>query len=124
MNKKKSENANEKKIQELLSSNKPLLLEVRAECCDHSIFIETIIRKIENEFDNSIRIARIDYQTYKNLLPGKDIEHFPTVLLIKDKNVSKVIGGTISRTNLKALANEVLESNHPSEENILSKQSK
>ena len=107
---------NEKKIRELLSSNKPLLLEVRAECCDHSIFIETIIRKIENEFDNSIRIARIDYQTYKNLLPGTDVENFPTVLLIKDKNVSKVINGPISRTNLKSLANEVLESNQATEE--------
>jgi thioredoxin-like negative regulator of GroEL len=116
MNKKNSENGNEKKIRELLSSNKPLLLEVRAECCDHSIFIETIIRKIENEFDNNIRIARIDYKTYKNLLPGTDVENFPTVLLIKDKNVSKVINGTISRTNLKALANEVLESNQATKE--------
>jgi thioredoxin-like negative regulator of GroEL len=120
MNKKNSENGNENKVRELLSSNKPLLLEVRAECCDHSIFIETIIRKIENEFDNSIRIARIDYQTYKNLLPGTDVENFPTVLLIKDKNVSKVINGTISRTNLKALANEVLESNQTTEEEKIS----
>jgi len=115
MNKKKSENGNENKVRELLSSNKPLLLEVRAECCDHSIFIETIIQKIENEFDNSIRIARIDYKTYKNLLPGTDVQNFPTVLLIKDKNVSKVFNGTISRTNLKALANEVLESNQKTE---------
>ncbi len=116
MNNKNSENGNENKIRALLSSNKPLLLEVRAECCDHSVFIETIIRKIENEFNNSIRIARIDYQTFKNLLPGSDVENFPTVLLIKDKNVSKVINGAISRTNLKALANEVLESNQETEE--------
>lgn len=120
MNKNKSENGNEKKIQELLSSNKPLLLEVRAECCDHSIFIETIIRKIENEFDNSIRIARIDYQTYKKLLPGMDVENFPTVLLIKDKKVSKEINGTISRTNLKVLANEVLKNNQVDEEEEIS----
>jgi len=116
MSKYVSENVNENKVRELLSSNKPLLLEVRAECCNHSIFIETIIRKIENEFDNSIRIARIDYQTYKNLLPGTDVENFPTVLLIKDKNVSKVINGTISRTNLKALAMEVLKNNQATEE--------
>jgi len=146
MNKKNSENGNEKNIQELLSSNKPLLLEVRAEYCDHSIFIiqellssnkplllevraeycdhsifiETIIRKIENEFDNRIRIARIDYQTYKKLLPGIDVENFPTVLLIKDKKVSKEINGTISRTNLKVLANEVLKNNQVDEEEEIS----
>ena len=102
-------NEKEKKIQELLLSNKPLLLEVRAECCDHSNLIETIIQKIENEFNNSIRIARVDYETYKNLLPGTDVENFPTVLLIKDKSVSKVINGSISRTNLKALAKEALD---------------
>ena len=110
MNTKNCSNGKEKKIKELLSSNKPLLLEVRAECCDHSNLIEAIIQKIENEFNNSIRIARIDYKTYKNLLPGINVENFPTVLLIKDKSVSKVINGSISRTNLKALANEVLDS--------------
>jgi thioredoxin 1 len=119
MTKINSKNGNENKIRELMSSNKPLLLEVRAECCDHSIFIDTIIKKIENEFDNSIRIARIDYQTYKKLLPGIDVENFPTVLLIKDKKVSKEINGTISRTNLKALANEALENNQTSEEEII-----
>ena len=116
MNTNNYSNGKEKKIQELLLSNKPLLLEVRAECCDHSDLIETIIQKIENEFNNCIRIARIDYKTYKNLLPGTEVENFPTVLLIKDKTVSKVINGTISRTNLKALANEVLESNQETEE--------
>ena len=97
-----SKNGNENKIRELMSSNKPLLLEVRAECCDHSIFIDTIIKKIENEFDNSIRIARIDYQTYKKLLPGIDVENFPTVLLIKDKKVSKEINGYYFPNKLKS----------------------
>jgi len=35
---------------------------------------------------------------------------YPNVLLIKDKSVSKVINGSMSRANLKALANEVLDS--------------
>ena len=116
MNTNNCSNVKEKKIKELLLSNKPLLLEVRAECCDHSNLIETIIQRIENEFNNSIRIARIDYKTYKNLLPGTDVENFPTVLLIKDKNVSKIINGTISRTNLKALANEILDSDQKTKE--------
>lgn len=106
----KSANENKKYVWELLLSDKPILLEVRVECCN-STFIEAIIQKIENEFNNKIKIARMEYQTYKNLLPGTDVKNFPTVLLIKDKNVIKVFDGPISRSNLKAIATEALKSN-------------
>ncbi len=100
-----------KKLKELLSNNKLVLLEVRETCCSYSYLIDSIIEKIENEFDNNIRIARTDYETYKKLFREIEIESFPTVLLINNKNVFKKINGTISRTNLKNLANELLE-NH------------
>ena len=112
MSKNTSENSEEKKIRELLSSNKPALLEVRAECCGNFNLIESFIQKIESEFNNDIRIARIDYETYKDLLPGLKLESFPTILLLKDGTVFKRINGTISRINLNSLVDELLN-NHP-----------
>jgi len=121
MNKKKCGNEKEKKILDLLSNNKPLILEIREECCGDSYFTETIIRKIENEFNNNIRIARIDYKTYKNLLPDVEVQNFPIVALIKDRKISKVINGNMSRSNLKELANDLLSSDLTIEEKNITK---
>jgi thioredoxin-like negative regulator of GroEL len=121
MNKKNCENGKEKKILELLSTSKPLLLEIRAECCDDSYLTERIIQKIESEFNNDIRIARLDYKTYKNVFPHAEVKSFPMVALIKDGTVSKVIYGNMSRTNLKALANDLLETNKQTAKEIITK---
>lgn len=87
------------------------MLEVRAECGVNSILIEAIIQKIENEYNNDTRIARIDYKTHRALLPNLKLENFPTVLLMKGSKLIKRTDGTISRTNLKNLVNELIESN-------------
>jgi hypothetical protein len=121
MNKKKCENGKEKKFLELLSTSKPLLLEIRGECYDDSYLTERIIQKIESEFNNDIKIARLDYKTFKNVFPHADIQNFPMVALIKDRTLSKVINGNMSRTNLKVLANDLLKSNPPISKEVITK---
>ncbi|MFC2103183.1 thioredoxin family protein [Bacteroidota bacterium] len=104
-----AENNEEKYLQEILSSNIPVMLEVRSGCCGNSYLADMIFRKIENDFNNNIRIARIDYESHKDLLMGIEIESFPIVLLMKSGIVCKRVSGTISRRNLQILANELLE---------------
>ena len=64
MNKKIPENNMETRVDKLKSSSKPILLEVRTECCTQSNIIDKIIKKIEEEYSNQIHIARIDYKTH------------------------------------------------------------
>ena len=96
------------KLKDLLVSQKPVLLEVRDDksCC--SPLIVPVISKIENEFDNSIKIERIDYETHKEFLQKLNVESFPTIVLLKDGKVMKQINGTISRRNLNSLVMELL----------------
>ena len=124
MDKKNCENGKEKKIRELLATNKPLLLEIRTECCDDTYLTERIFQKIENEFNNDIRIARIDYKTYKKLFPDVDFQNFPMVAIIKNKVVSKAINGNMSRTNLKALAYDLIKINQTTAKAIMDKKNK
>jgi len=95
-------------LKDLLVSKKPVLLEVRDDknCCSH--LIAPVISRIENEFDNSIKIVRIDYETHKEFLKKINVENFPTILLLKRGKVMKQINGTISRRNLKSLVMELL----------------
>ena len=97
------------KLKDLLVSKKPVLLEVRDDksCC--SQLIAPVISRIENEFDNSVKIVRIDYESHKEILQKLNVESFPTVLLLKNGNVMKQINGTISRGNIKSLVMELLK---------------
>jgi thioredoxin-like negative regulator of GroEL len=110
MNKNKPENKTETKVDKLKSSSKPILLEVRTECSIHSDSVDKIIKKIEEEYSNKIHIARIDYKTHKKLFPDLKLDSFPTVLLMNGSKLIKSVNGTISRTNLKNLVNELSES--------------
>ena len=99
------------KLKNLLVSNKPVLLEVRDDkrCC--SQLIAPVISRIENEFDNSFKVVRIDYESHKEILQKLEVESFPTIVLLKGGKVMKQINGTISRGNLKSLVMELLN-NH------------
>jgi thioredoxin-like negative regulator of GroEL len=85
-----------------------VLLEVRDDksCC--SQLIAPVISRIENEFDNSIKVVRIDYESHKEILQKLEVESFPTIVLLKGGKVMKKINGTISRGNLKSLVMELL----------------
>jgi len=98
-------------LKDLLVSKKPVLLEVRENksCCSH--LIAPVIFRIENEFDNSIKVARIDYESHKEFLKKLNVDSFPTIVLLKGGKVMKQISGTVSRTNLKSLVMELLK-NH------------
>ena len=96
------------KLKDLLVSKKPVLLEVRDDksCC--SQLIAPVISRIENEFDNSIKVVRIDYESHKEILQKLEVESFPTIVLLKGGKVMKKINGTISRRNIKSLVMELL----------------
>jgi thioredoxin 1 len=96
------------KLKNLLVSNKPVLLEIRNDKCTCSHLIAPVFSKIENEFDNSFRIERIDYETHKEFLQKLNVESFPTIVLLKGGKVIKQINGTISRGNLNSLVRELL----------------
>ena len=108
MNKKISENISKTKFQKLALSSKPILLEVRTECCTYSNIIDKIINKIEDEYNNELHIARIDHETYRELFPNLRLDSFPTVLLMNGSKLVKIVNGTISRSNLKDLVDELM----------------
>ena len=99
-------------LKDLLVSKKPVLLEVREHkiCCSH--LIAPVISRIENEFDNSIKVARIDYESHKEFLEKLNVDSFPTIVLLKEGKVMKQVRGTVSRSNINSLVMELL--NHQS----------
>ena len=110
MNKKIPENNTVTTVDKLKLSNKPILLEVRTECSIHSDIIDKIIQKIEDEYNNEIYIARIDFKTHKALFPNLKLDSIPAVLLLNGNKLVRSVNGSLSRSNLKNLVNELRES--------------
>ena len=98
-------------MEDILDCKKPVLLEVRENKSTCSHLIGPVISRIENEFDNSIKVARIDFETHKEILNKLNVESFPTIVLLKGGRVIKQIRGTVSRSNLRDLVMELLN-NH------------
>jgi thioredoxin 1 len=98
-------------LEELVNSHSKIILEVRADWCGDSHIITPIIKKIEDEFNNDIKVVRVAYDTHKEFLHKLNVNSIPVVLLIKDGKMANKIDGTISRADLKNLVQDLLN-NH------------
>jgi len=108
MNKIISSNPKENSLVELLRNNELMLLEVRANWCGGSHIIAPVIKKIEDEFNSTIKIVRMDYDSHREFLNKNNVNSIPVILLVKEGKVLNRIDGTISRGNLKNLVLELL----------------
>jgi thioredoxin 1 len=98
-------------IKDILKSDKPILIEIGAKWCGGSHLIAPIIEKIEAEFNNRIRIIRVEYDSYKEFLTDIGIEGIPSIILVKNGNIVEKINGTISRKNLTNLVTNIVDNN-------------
>jgi thioredoxin 1 len=98
-------------LEEIINNHSIILCEVRADWCGGSHIIAPVIKKIEDEFNNEIKVVRVAYDTHKEFLYKFNVNSIPVVLLIKDGKLVNKIDGTISRENLKNLILELLN-NH------------
>ena len=108
MNKIISSNPKENSLVELLRNNELMLLEVRANWCGGPHIIAPVIKKIEDEFNSTIKIVRMDYDSHREFLYKNNVNSIPVILLVKEGKVLNRVDGTISRGNLKNLVLELL----------------
>jgi thioredoxin 1 len=117
MNNIRIRNSDTRSFEDLISSSKPMLIEVKADWCGGSHIIAPIIKKIEQDFGNRIMIERIDYESNKSFLLDCGIENVPSIMLVKDGKIYKLINGTLSKRNLEKLINELLSNNNHKSKN-------
>ncbi|UCH65413.1 MAG: thioredoxin family protein [Ignavibacterium sp.] len=108
----KKKNSETSTFKDLLNSSKPMLIEVKADWCGGSHIIAPIIQKIEQDFGNRVMIERIDYESNKSFLMDCGIENVPSIMLVKDGKIYKLINGTLSKRNLEKLIDELLNNNN------------
>lgn len=86
---------------EVLKSNKTVLIDFYADWCGPCKMMSPIIDEISKEMSESIKVGKINIDTNVGLAEKYDIVSIPTIMIIKNGEVSSRFIGVTSKEVIK-----------------------
>ena len=79
--------------QEVLKSDIPVIVDFWAPWCGPCLMVAPILEEIASEYDNKLKVAKMDVAEYTEIAQQYSIMSIPAILFFKDgKLVNQVIG--------------------------------
>jgi thioredoxin len=93
--------------QDVLKSDRPVLVDYWAEWCGPCKMIAPILAEIANEYGDRVKVCKMDIDANQQTPPKYGIRGIPTLMLFKNGEVEATKVGALSKSQLAAF----LESN-------------
>ncbi|SVC56008.1 uncharacterized protein METZ01_LOCUS308862 [marine metagenome] len=92
--------------QEVLQSEKPVLIDYWAEWCGPCKMIAPILNEVASEYADKIRVAKLNIDENPATPPKYGIRGIPTLMLFKNGEVEATKVGAVSKAQLAAFLDE------------------
>ena len=91
---------------EVLSSEKPVLVDFWAEWCGPCKMIGPILEELASEMDEKIKIVKVDVDSNSQTAMNYAIRSIPTLIIVKDGSVEAQHIGAASKAQLENFINQ------------------
>ncbi len=92
--------------QEVLQSDKPILIDYWAEWCGPCKMIAPVLEEVASEYSDKIRVAKLNIDDNPATPPKYGIRGIPTLMLFKNGEVEATKVGAVSKAQLTAFLDE------------------
>ena len=92
--------------QEVLQSDKPILIDYWAEWCGTCKMIAPVLEEVASEYSDKIRVAKLNIDDNPATPPKYGIRGIPTLMLFKNGEVEATKVGAVSKAQLTAFLDE------------------
>ncbi len=99
--------SNENFNKEVLNSEKPVLVDFWATWCGPCKMIAPIISEISEEFNNKVKVGKVNVDEEKELAIKYGISSIPTLVIFKDGKIAKTLIGFRPKEEIKEVLNNI-----------------
>jgi thioredoxin 1 len=92
-----------KHFKRIIESDRPVLVNFHADWCEPCKQIPPILKKVKNNFKESIRIIKVNVDQNPFIASDYRVKQIPTIILFKKGNVKWVSDGMISQSELTSI---------------------
>lgn len=97
--------------QEVLKSDKPVLVDFWAEWCMPCKMIAPIMEELAKDYDGQVKIAKLDIDENSQTASQYQVMSIPSLLLYKDGEVIERIVGVVPKEQIEGLLDSHTQSN-------------